>query len=181
MEGIVSSADSHDLVFGRLIDLSHALECKVNLLSFNRQYTDAVRLTGAQPSKAAQGATAVQKAQATSSTNEISQSDIVQPVVDQQPSRSDPKAAYSQLNENLAKIYASLPRNTAFIVLSGHSDPRMVTALTAKKNRFDLLYKTGTPLSTMANEDKWMESDDRILLSAVHKVRDGMTFLAIKR
>lgn len=93
----------------------------------------------------------------------------------------EPMAAYDQLNANLEKIYASLPKNTAFIVLSGHGDPRLVTALTAKKNRFDLLFKTGTPLSTMANEDKWMESDDRALMSAVHKVRDGMTFLAIKR
>lgn len=127
------------------------------------------------------GATAVQKAQATSSTNGTTQIVIAEPDTAGRSPKTDPISAYNQLNDNLAKIYASLPKNTAFIVLSGHSDPRAVTALTAKKNRFDLLYKTGTPLSMMSDEDKWMESDERALLSAVHKVRDGMTFLAIKR
>lgn len=97
------------------------------------------------------------------------------------PTAVDQADAYKQLNAHLAKIYESLPKNTAFIVMSGHSDPRSVTALTAKKNRFDLLYKTGTPLSTMSNDDKFMEADDRALQAAVQRVRDGMTFLAIKR
>lgn len=153
----------------------------VPLVRCMRQDTNAIRPIGAQPSRAAQGATALQKAQATSGTNGVSQNSTVESTIDEQTNIADPAAAYAQLNENLAKIYASLPKNTAFIVLSGHSDPRMVTALTAKKNRFDLLYKTGTPLSTMSNDDKWMESDERALLSAVQKVKDGMTFLAIKR
>jgi RNA exonuclease 1 len=95
--------------------------------------------------------------------------------------QDDITASYKQLNDNLNRIYESLPMNTAFVVLSGHSDPRLFTALTAKKNKFDSLFKTGTPISTMPNEDKWMEQDDRALQSAVHRVREGMTFLAIKR
>ena len=89
--------------------------------------------------------------------------------------------AYHAMDRRLEAIHRALPTNTAFVVLSGHNDPRTVMALTAKKNRFDVLFRTGKPVSMMTLEEKWMEEDDRALTSAVAKVREGMTFLSIKR
>lgn len=147
----------------------------------SRLSSDQLHCLGSQPSRAAKGNTAAQKVQAVDGADAAQANGAADSTPAEKVSKADVSTAFKQLNDHLSTIYESLPKNTAFIVLSGHSDPRTVTALTAKKNRFDLLYKTGTPLSTMADEDKWMEADDRALLSAVHRVRDGMTFLAIKR
>lgn len=95
-------------------------------------------------------------------------------------SPASPSDPYQKLNEHIRAIHKSLPINTAFIIMSGHGDPRTVTALTSKKARFDLLYKTQV-LSSISEEDKWSEADDRALQTAVARVREGMTFLSIKR
>lgn len=142
---------------------------------------------GSQPSNAAKGKTASTANQKTAAITDesgtASKTGLPEDSDEDEASivQVTPEEAYKRTNEHLERIHASLPLNTAFIVLSGHGDPRTVTSLTAKKNRFDVLFKTGTPLSTMSTEDKWMESDDRALMAAVNRVREGMSFLAIKR
>lgn len=137
-------------------------------------------LPGSQPSRAVQGKVAAQKQQAIGSETAELALEVPNAKNQETQTLADKDSAYRQLNDRIAQVYESLPSHTAFVVLSGHGDPRAFSALTAKKNRFDQLFKT-TPLSTMAEQDKWMQADERALLSAIHRVREGMTFLAIKR
>lgn len=133
---------------------------------------------GSQPSNSVKGKTTTgQKIAATTGTTELA------PEADADQASNgilDAAAAYANLNQYLRSIYDALPANTAFIVASGHGDPRTVTALNSKKHRFEMLYKTGKPISTMTQDEKWSEGDERDLQAAVARVREGMTFLAIK-
>ena len=93
------------------------------------------------------------------------------------PSTSD--AAYAKLNTQLAELYALLPAKTALVIFSGHGDPREMSKLSAKKNRFDRLWKTVKPHEITA-EDRWMEEDDRNLQAEVDKCRLAASFFCVK-
>lgn len=158
VQGVVANAASHEFIFARLLDLSH-------------------QLGWSQPSNTVTGrTTAAAKNAAVSS--EPATSDLSTATTN---GSTDPNTSYARLNEQLRTLYDSLPANTAFIVMSGHNDPRKVLSLSAKKNRFDLLFKTGTLISSMDDDTKWTEADERAQATEVAKVREGMSFLAIKR
>ena len=44
-------------------------------------------------------------------------------------------SAVTKLNEHLTTLHAALPARTAFVLLSGHSDPRTMSALAASAVR----------------------------------------------
>lgn len=56
----------------------------------------------------------------------------------------DIKEVYSTLNSNLTFLYKALPPATAFILFTGHSDPRKMSDLSKRKNRWDQLLREGT-------------------------------------
>lgn len=56
----------------------------------------------------------------------------------------DIKEAYSTLNSDLTSLYNALPPATAFILFTGHSDPRKMSELSKRKNRWDQLLREGT-------------------------------------
>ncbi|GAA6060288.1 hypothetical protein JCM10212_002929 [Sporobolomyces blumeae] len=101
------------------------------------------------------------------------------PAAPVEPSDTEISAAQSKLSAHLAQLHASLPPLTALIVFTGHSDPRKMSALAAKKAKFDRLWKT-TPQSQIADEDRWMESDDRQLVDEVERCRFGLSFYCVK-
>ncbi|KAJ9107926.1 hypothetical protein QFC19_002669 [Naganishia cerealis] len=90
--------------------------------------------------------------------------------------------ALTNLDTRLSKLHASLPTNTALILVTGHSDPRPLAALNERKSNFDRLYKrlgaSGT--SQLPQEEKWMTEDDRTLAAEAEKARAGMGFFCIK-
>src|SRR5882757_4381493 len=45
-------------------------------------------------------------------------------------------SAVTNLNEQLTKLHASLPPRTAFLLFSGHSDPRSMSALAARRAQY---------------------------------------------
>ena len=47
------------------------------------------------------------------------------------------------MNDNLVAIYRSLPPATAFILLSGHGDPRKMSELNTKKAAFEGAIRDG--------------------------------------
>ncbi|GAA5871082.1 hypothetical protein JCM16303_001683 [Sporobolomyces ruberrimus] len=94
-------------------------------------------------------------------------------------SESDISAAYAALDTQLAKLHASLPPLTALIIFTGHSDPRSMSALSAKKAKFDKLWRT-IKQSEIKPEDRWMESDDRKLVDEVERCRFGLSFYCVK-
>jgi RNA exonuclease 1 len=68
------------------------------------------------------------------------------------------------------------------IILSGHSDPREVSKLNGKRNRFENLCRTLKPssLATLNPEDRWLEEEDRRLQEEAEKARQGMSFYKMR-
>lgn len=95
------------------------------------------------------------------------------------PSEAEIQSAHSALNAQLAKLHAFLPPLTALIIFTGHSDPRLMSTLSAKKAKFDKLWKT-VKQSEIKQEDRWMESDDRRLVDEVERCRFGLSFYCVK-
>jgi len=95
------------------------------------------------------------------------------------PSEEEIQSVHSTLNTQLAKLHASLPPLTALIIFTGHSDPRLMSTLSAKKAKFDKLWKT-VKQSEIKQEDRWMESDDRRLVDEVERCRFGLSFYCVK-
>lgn len=88
--------------------------------------------------------------------------------------------ALDRFNDRLGRIHASLPQNTALIVLTGHSDPRPMLSLAARRNRFEKAYREAGSADTIPAEDRWTTEDDRELERVVAEAREGMAFFCVK-
>lgn len=91
--------------------------------------------------------------------------------------------AVVNLNERLNKLYTALPPRTAFIVLSGHSDPRKMTALNTRKSTFENALRSGKLPDEIANAEggySWKAQDGRDLEEEVEKAKRGLLFLSVK-
>jgi len=100
-----------------------------------------------------------------------------------QPTEASPEAlaaAQATLNDHLAALYASLPTRTALVIFSGHSDPRRMASLNARKIAFESAIKGGKKAEEMDRSEWWTASDGRELEEAVEKAKQGLLFLGIK-
>jgi RNA exonuclease 1 len=59
--------------------------------------------------------------------------------------KKTPQELYKSLNDNLTAIYNALPPMTAFILMSGHGDPRKMSELSSKKGAFETAIHEGEP------------------------------------
>ncbi|EJC98240.1 uncharacterized protein FOMMEDRAFT_143323 [Fomitiporia mediterranea MF3/22] len=110
--------------------------------------------------------------------------------VQQNPLEADPATvenALKTLNSHLSLIHASLPPRTAFVVFTGHSDPRPMVALQARKNAFENALRASQASSSTSGSSvsvpegvRWTASDARDLEEAVERARQGMLFLSLK-
>jgi RNA exonuclease 1 len=175
LQGLLSSIDSHDFTIGRFMELSHTLGCSLPffifvVLSFAHVLLYP-SLPGSQPTNAALGI---------SSTTLPGGLPSVDPTpLSSTSSSTDLESVHASLNDRIATLHASLPPLTALIVFTGHDDPQMMAKLSAKKAKFDRLWKT-TKQSEIEAEDRWMESDDRELCDQVEKCRYGLAFYCMK-
>ncbi|GAA5924990.1 RNA exonuclease [Sporobolomyces koalae] len=101
------------------------------------------------------------------------------PETETSSTESDIASAYENLNRQLVELHAALPPLTALIIFTGHSDPRLMSTLSAKKAKFDKLWRT-IKQSEILPEDRWMESDDRKLVDEVERCRFGLSFYCVK-
>lgn len=148
---MIDSLETHDFTIGRFMELSHGLKWS-------------------QPSNAALGrGSAILPGVPTSLSAPLNQP--TPPV--------DLPTLHSSLNQRIAALHAALPPLTALIIFTGHGDPQKMSELTAKKARFDLMWKT-MKQSEIVGEDRWMEEDDRELGNEVERCRAGLSFYCIK-
>ncbi|KAL5522447.1 hypothetical protein ACEPAG_8463 [Sanghuangporus baumii] len=96
-------------------------------------------------------------------------------------------AALRTLNSHLTIIHATLPPRTAFVVFTGHSDPRPMVALQARKTAFEnairaLQTNSNSPLNAASVPEgvRWTNADARDLEEAVERARRGLLFLSLK-
>ncbi|KAF9559202.1 hypothetical protein CPC08DRAFT_743127 [Agrocybe pediades] len=98
------------------------------------------------------------------------------------PSAADLAPVTTQLNAHLKKIHAELPPRTALIIFTGHSDPRRMSILNARKIAFENGLKSGkTPEDLRAQGLTWSAAEARELEEAVELARRGLMFLGIKQ
>ncbi|KAI0061326.1 ribonuclease H-like protein [Artomyces pyxidatus] len=83
------------------------------------------------------------------------------------------------LDGHLAGLHAALPPRTAFIVFSGHSDPRRMSALNAKKNAFETALRAGRTGEEVDSE-MWSSREARELEEEVEKAKRGLVFVSVK-
>lgn len=92
---------------------------------------------------------------------------------------SDRSEAMQELNRHFGMIWESLPRSTTVVVFSGSGNPKEMSTLNAKRNRFNALWKS-VPMSTIAKEDIWTEEDQKGLEAAVDAARSGWSAYRVK-
>ncbi|PPQ96168.1 hypothetical protein CVT26_004804, partial [Gymnopilus dilepis] len=120
------------------------------------------------------------------------------------PDPSTLHTTLSSLNAHLSKLHASLPPRTALIIFTGHSDPRRMSLLNARKNAFEGLLRTaggagagvgvvgevkrghgvavdGEDGKGREGEPRWTSADARDLEEAVELARRGLLFLGVKQ
>jgi RNA exonuclease 1 len=85
--------------------------------------------------------------------------------------------AVAQTVQHISDIYDALPPCTAFIVYSGHGDPREVFRLQALHQKFRHEYKTKKwdQLSV-----KWTDAEEQAMRKACKKAREGVAFITVK-
>jgi RNA exonuclease 1 len=88
--------------------------------------------------------------------------------------------ALASLNKHLERINSSLPRNTALVLVTGHSDPVPMRTMNEKRLKWERLVKTLGGTDDIPKEDRWMAEDDRELEAVVNQAREGMAFFCVK-
>ena len=107
-------------------------------------------------------------------------------------------SAVTDLNAQLTTLHAALPPRTAFLLFSGHSDPRSMSALAARRAQYQAQasqmqnqnqgnssaasVSTGTdPAGTDVSVPlRWSTADERALEEAVVRARTGLLFVGVK-
>ncbi|KAL6307315.1 hypothetical protein BKA93DRAFT_727854 [Sparassis latifolia] len=95
-------------------------------------------------------------------------------------SPSDMRAILSSLDEQLSRLYAALPPRTALVIFTGHSDPRRMSELNARKAAFESVLRQGRSVEDIGQDDRWTSADGRALEEEVEKAKRGLLFLGIK-
>ncbi|KAJ6493808.1 ribonuclease H [Mycena vulgaris] len=83
------------------------------------------------------------------------------------------------LDQHLKTLYASLPPRTALVVFTGHSDPRRMALLNARKSAFESAIRSGMPAEELGPDGRWTASDGRDLEEAVALAKRGLLFLGV--
>ena len=221
VEGVLGALDSHEFVFARLMTLADALGCTWPCVffssTFDLELTRPYPLSGVTPKTGADGGVGSENPE-TSRNNTIPTEKASHAAVatdtDTVPSPSPPTAASPDQNQNnnvlfsavtdlnaqLTTLHAALPPRTAFVLFSGHSDPRSMSALNARRaqyqaqtsqnqnqnqnqvNPFVASIGTGTgPAGTDVSVPlRWSTADERALEEAVGRARMGLLFVGVK-
>ncbi|KAG7452034.1 ribonuclease H-like protein [Guyanagaster necrorhizus] len=96
------------------------------------------------------------------------------------PSAEQLGAVLDALNLHLKELHSALPSRTALIIFTGHSDPRRMAALNARKAAFEAAIRSGKPSDGLQPEERWTAAHVRELESAVEMTKRGLLFLGVK-
>ena len=83
------------------------------------------------------------------------------------------------LDTRLCSLYAALPPRTALVIFTGHSDPRRMAELNARKTAFETAIRSGKKPEEL-EDVRWTGADARALEEEVEKAKRGLLFLSIK-
>ena len=158
LEGLLQAIPAHEFSFGRFTGIADALGCEHTLV---HPVSICLRFTGLTPKTTGADTPVV-------------------PITPAEPSPIVLANAQATLNNQLITLYASLPSRTAFIIFTGHSDPRRMASLNARKSAFETAIRSGKNAEDMDKADWWTASDGRELEEEVEKAKRGLLFLGVK-
>ncbi|KAJ7762487.1 ribonuclease H [Mycena metata] len=101
------------------------------------------------------------------------------PVIAPTPGPEVLEPVLATLDKHLKTLYASLPPRTALVVFTGHSDPRRMALLNARKMAFETAIRNGLPAEELSSDKRWSASDGRDLEEAVALAKRGLLFLGV--
>ncbi|WVQ83395.1 hypothetical protein IAT38_005536 [Cryptococcus sp. DSM 104549] len=93
---------------------------------------------------------------------------------------ADVDAALQRFNDRITAIHASLPSNSALILLTGQSDPMPMVHLMRRRQKWERLVKALGGTDDLHKEEKWSTEDERTLEARVEEAREGMAFFRVK-
>ena len=108
------------------------------------------------------------------------------PASPEDKSNNAPFAAVTNLNAYLTTLHVALPPRTTLLLFSGHSDPRSMSTLAARRAEYQTSRKqqgnqgSGSSGATAGGEVRWSTADDRALEEAVVRARMGLLFVGVK-
>ncbi|KIM31905.1 hypothetical protein M408DRAFT_327301 [Serendipita vermifera MAFF 305830] len=155
VKGVQDLIGSHQFVFGRMLELSERLGWTV------KKGTTAAAVAGTPPTTPL-----LTPALPTEDATVIESKSV--------------EETYKSLNDNLVAIYRCLPPATAFILLSGHGDPRRMSELNTKKSAFEGALREGKSTAEIPREEWWTAQEGRDLEDEVEKAKHGLLFLGMK-
>ena len=82
------------------------------------------------------------------------------------------------LDRYLTDLYESFPPRTAFVIFSGHSDPRRMAALNTRRNAFETSLKVKQAMDDVT--ESWTSQNVRELEEEVERAKRGLLFVAVK-
>ena len=100
-----------------------------------------------------------------------------------QAAEASPEAlpeALSALDAQLRTLYEALPARTALVVFTGHSDPRRMSELNARKQAFEGALRMGRSPEELPKEQWWTNAQGRELEEEAERAKRGLLFLGIK-
>ncbi|CED82050.1 3'-5' exonuclease [Phaffia rhodozyma] len=101
-------------------------------------------------------------------------------------SSPDVTSILTSLNAQIEKVHSSLSSRGGLIIFTGHSDPRKMLELIAKRTKFENLLKVHEAgpdkraTLKLSKEDRWMEEDERQLEVETALAREGLAFFCVK-
>lgn len=92
----------------------------------------------------------------------------------------DINAILNTLDSQLKTLYAALPARTPLVLFTGHSDPRRMVELNARKSAFESALRLGKTSEEMGTDNRWSAADGRELEAEVEKAKRGLLFMSVK-
>jgi RNA exonuclease 1 len=192
--GVKEMIHGHQFVFGRMLELSEGLGCELFVAIFLlTYYTNNTTFVGTNKKSNSTQAAGTPPAMPTSDT-----ASGLEPTV-MVTRQKTPEELYKSLNDNLTAIHNALPPTTAFILLSGHGDPRKMSEMSSKKAAFETAIRegvffpatmttsrstdhlwTGKSTADIPQGDWWTSQEARLLEDEVERAKHGLLFLGIK-
>ncbi|KAI0248416.1 hypothetical protein BJV78DRAFT_799137 [Lactifluus subvellereus] len=145
VDGVLGVLDAHEFVFARLMGLADALGWVTP-----KAVADGLKTENPEnPSSAAEKA-----------------NDTGTPQPAPAPDGNVLFSAVTKLNDHLTTLHAALPARTAFILMSGHSDPRTMSALAARRAEYQASQNQSGSVGGVggsASAVRWSSADERAL------------------
>ncbi|KAF8608845.1 hypothetical protein BDV93DRAFT_486198 [Ceratobasidium sp. AG-I] len=100
------------------------------------------------------------------------------------PKEVDPavvEAGYAAVNERITTIHKGLPPGTALCIMSGNGDPRIMSALNAKKARWDSMMRERKKPEEIPHSEWWTMEEGRLLEDVTERAKRGLAFFCLVR